>query len=198
MRHLIAFAAAVPLLVGLRAVHGQSPSPQPSRWSLELNADAAFPTRTVAGAQLQTGGGVGFNARYRFQPHLAAYAGWEWHLQQTDELSAGQTLDLNDTGYTLGLRFEHPLFATTAGWLRAGALINHIEVEDQSGKNIDDTGHGLGWEGAVGLTFPIGQRFGILPSVRYRSLARDLTVDGVTSSATLSYVTAGLGFSIAF
>jgi len=198
MRRLIAFSAAGSFFFGLHAALAQSPSSPPSRWSLELNADAAFPTRTVAGAELQTGGGVGFNVRYRFQPHLAAYAGWEWHLQQTDELSAGQTLDLNDNGYTLGLRFEHPLLASTAGWLRAGALINHIEVEDASGKTIDDTGHGLGWEGAVGLTFPVGQRFGVIPSVRYRSLSRDLTVDGVTSSATLSYVTAGLGFSIAF
>jgi hypothetical protein len=198
MRRFIAFAAAVPLFVGLRPVRAQSASSQPSRWSLEVSGDAAFPTRTVAGADLQTGGGIGFNVRYRFQPHLAAYAGWEWHLQQTDELSAGQTLDLNDNGYTLGLRFEHPLLASTAGWVRAGALINHIEVEDESGKNIDDSGHGLGWEGAVGLTFPLGQRFGLIPSLRYRSLSRDLTVDGVTSSATLSYVTAGLGFSIAF
>ena len=198
MRRLITCAAAVPLCFGLSAVRAQSPSPQPSRWSLELNADAAFPTRTVAGADLKTGGGVGFNFRYRFQPHLAAYAGWEWHLQQTDELSVGQTLDLNDNGYAVGLRFEHPLLASTAGWVRAGALINHIEVEDESGTTIDDSGHGLGWEGAVGLTFPIGRRFGLLPSVRYRSLLRDLSVDGVTTSATLSYVTAGLGFSIAF
>jgi outer membrane protein with beta-barrel domain len=198
MRRLISFSVAVPFFFGLHAVRAQSPSSQPSRWSLELSGDAAFPTRTVAGAELQTGGGVGFNVRYRFQPHLAAYAGWEWHLQQTDELSVGQTLDLNDNGYTLGLRFEHPLLASTAGWVRAGALINHIEVEDENGKNIDDTGHGLGWEGAVGLTFPLGQRFGLIPSLRYRSLSRDLTVDGVTSPATLSYVTAGLGFSIAF
>jgi len=198
MRRLIAFVAVIPLFVGSRAVQGQSSQPQRSRWSLELSGDAAFPTRTVAGADLQTGGGVGFNVRYRFQPHLAAYAGWEWHLQQTSELAAGQTLDLNDNGYTLGLRFEHPLLASTAGWVRAGALINHIEVEDQSGKNIDDTGHGLGWEAGAGLTFPIGQRFGLIPSVRYRTLSRDITVDGATSSATLSYVTAGLGFSITF
>ncbi len=198
MRRLTAFAAAVPLLFGARAVRAQPPQPQPSRWSLELSGDAAFPTRTFAGADLQTGAGVGFNVRYRFQPHLAAYAGWEWHMQQTDQLTAGQTVDLNDNGYTLGLRFEHPLLASTAGWVRAGALINHIEVEDETGNNVYDTGHGLGWEGAVGLTFPLGQRFGLMPSVRYRTLSRDITVDGITSSATLSYVTTGLGFSIAF
>jgi hypothetical protein len=198
MRRSIAFAAAIPLFVGFHAAHAQSPQSQPSRWSLELSGDAAFPTRAVAGADLQTGGGVGFNVRYRFQPHLAAYAGWEWHMQQTDELTAGQTLDLNDNGYTLGLRFEHPLFASTAWWVRAGALYNHIEVEDQSGNNIDDTGHGLGWEGGVGLTFPLNRRFGLMPSLRYRSLSRDIAVGGITSSTTLSYVAAGLGLSIAF
>jgi len=198
MRRLIAFAAAVPVLFGPLAVHSQSPQSQRSRWSLEVSGDATFPTRAVAGANLQTGGGFGANVRYRLQPHLAAYAGWEWHMQQTDELLAGQTLDLNDNGYTLGLRFEHPLLANTAGWLRGGALINHIEVENEKGRNVDDTGHGLGWEGALGLTFPLTPRVGLMPSVRYRTLSRDITIDNLTRSATLSYVTAGLGLAIAF
>jgi hypothetical protein len=198
MRRLIVFTAAVPLLLGARPAQTQSPRSQPPRWSFEVSGDAAFPTSTLAGADLRTGGGFGVNARYRLQPHLAAYAGWEWHVQQTTELLAGQTLDLNDTGYALGLRFEHPLVATVAGWARGGALINHVEVENESGNTVDDTGHGLGWEAAVGLTFPLTQRVGLVPGVRYRTLSPDITVGGVTRSATLSYVTAGIGLSVTF
>ena len=190
----LAAAAALPLLL----LAGR-PALAQSRWSIEATGDAAFPTRTLAGADLKAGGGFGANARYRFMPHLAAYAGWEWHMQRTEQLLAGETLDLNDNGYTFGLRFEHPLVARTAGWLRAGGLANHIEIENADGDIIQDTGHGLGWEVGAGLTVPIGARLALTPGVRYRTLSRDLKV-GTTSSgsATLSYVVLGTGLSFSF
>jgi len=132
-----AFAFVIPLLI-VAARPGLS---QP-RWSGELTGDAAFATQTLAGADLRTGGGFGVNARYRLQPHLSAYAGWEWHLQQSTELLPEQTVDLNDTGYALGFRFEHPLVSGTAVWVRAGGLYNHIEVENEG-----DATHNLTIEG---------------------------------------------------
>lgn len=62
----------------------------------------------------------------------------------------------------------------------------------------EDTAHGLGWESAAGLTFPLNQRLGLTPGVRCRTLSRDITMGGLTRSATLSYVMAGVGLSIAF
>lgn len=192
MRRILSVAATVPLWLLPDGALAQS------RWSGEVTGDAAFATQKLAGASLQTGGGFGANVRFRVQPHLAAYAGWEWHMQRTDELLPGQTLDLNDNGYTLGLRFEHPLAGSTAGWLRAGALFNHIEVEEDNGGVIHDTDHGLGWEAGAGLTIPLGARLGVTPGVRFRSLSRDITVGGRTRSSTLSYVTAGAGLAFAF
>jgi hypothetical protein len=187
------FAFVIPLLI----VAAQ-PGLSQSRWSGELTGDAAFATQTLAGADLRTGGGFGVNARYRFQPHLSAYAGWEWHLQQSTELLPEQTLDLNDTGYALGLRFEHPLASGTAVWGRAGGLYNHIEVENEEGKIIHDTGHGLGWEAGTGFTIPLTARLGLTPSVRYRTFSRDVTLAGATRASTLSYVTTGIGIAFTF
>ena len=175
--------------VQARAGHTGGPS-----WIL----DAAFPARTLAGVDLRTGGGFDANARYRFRLHLAAYAGWEWHMQRTAQLVVGETLDLNDNGYTFGLRFEHPLVARTAGWLRAGGLANHIEIENADGDLVQDTGHGLGWEVGGGVTVPIGPRLALTPGVRYRTLSRDLGVGGPTRSSTLSYVTTGIGLAYTF
>ena len=190
---IIRAAAALPLVL----LAGR-PALAQSRWSLEATGDAAFPTQTLAGADLKTGGGFGANARYRFMPHLAAYAGWEWHMQQSTQLLVGETLDLNDTGYTFGLRFEHPLVARTAGWLRAGGLANHIEIENTEGVIIQDTGHGLGWEVGGGLTVPIAARLALTPGLRYRTLSRDVKVGGPTRSSTLSYVTTGIGLAYTF
>jgi len=188
-----AFAFVIPLLI----VAARSGLSQP-RWSGELTGDAAFATQTLAGADLRTGGGFGVNARYRLQPHLSAYAGWEWHLQQSTELLPGQTLDLNDTGYALGLRFEHPLVSGTAMWVRTGALYNHIEVGNEQGKIIHDTGHGLGWEAGTGFTIPITPRLGLTPGVRYRTFSPDVTLAGTTRASTLSYVTTGIGLALTF
>ncbi|AHG93261.1 hypothetical protein J421_5726 (plasmid) [Gemmatirosa kalamazoonensis] len=196
MRRLNRIAAAVPMML-ISTVALAQPGTLP-RWSAEVSGDAAFPTRTLAGADLQTGGGFGANVRVRLQPHLAAYAGWEWHMQQTKQLLPGETLDLNDNGYTFGLRFEHPIVGTTKGWLRAGGLYDHIEVENADGKTIHDSGHGLGWEGGAGFTLPLGTRFALTPGVRYRELSRDITVGGRTRSSTLSYVTTGVGVAFSF
>lgn len=192
MRRILSLAATLPLCLLPGGALGQS------RWSGEVTGDAAFATQKLAGAELRTGGGFGANVRFLVQPHLAAYAGWEWHMQQTDELLPGQMLDLNDNGYTLGLRFEHPLAGPTAGWLRAGALYNHIEVEEDDGSLIHDTDHGFGWEAGAGLTIPLGARLGVTPGVRFRSLSRDITVGGRTRSSTLSYLTAGAGLAFTF
>ena len=192
MRYATIVAAAGSLLISTHAAGAQS------RWSAELSGDAAFPTRALAGADLKTGGGFGVNVRYRFQPHLAAYGGWEWHLQQSSELQPGETLDLNDAGYTFGLRFEHPLVARTAGWVRAGGLANHIEIENAKGEIVNDTGHGLGWEVGAGFTVPLGVRLGLTPGVRYRTLSRDVNVDGATRGSTLSYVSTGVGLVYTF
>lgn len=179
-------------------------APAQSRWSVEVSGDAVFPTGTLAGADLEKGGGFGTNVRFLFRPHLAAYAGWEWHLQQTKDLLPGGTLDVNETGYAFGLRFEHPFRSeqpsgTALGyWLRAGGLFNHIELENESGALIDDTGHGLGWEAGAGLTIPLGGRLGLTPGARYRVLSPDITVGGRAREATLSYVTAFVGLAYNF
>ena len=189
---LVAAVLALALTHGARAAKAQS------RWSLEVSGGAAFPTRTIDGADLNNGGGFGANLRLHVQPHLAAYGGWEWHMRQTTQLVPAQTLDLNDNGYTFGLRFDHPLIASVTGWLRAGGLYNHIEIENADGKTIHDSGHGLGWETGAGLGLPLAERVDVLPGVRYRMLSRDIVVAGKTRSATLSYVNPVVGLVIKF
>lgn len=179
----------------------------PSRWSVEVNADAAIPTRSLAGADLRTGFGLGANLRFRLQPHLAAYGGWEYHHFRTDQLipNRTETFDVEDTGYTFGLRFEHPLRgegipgASGPSWfVRAGGLATHIETENDAGSLVGDTGHGLGFEVGGGMALPLGSRLVVTPGVRYRSLSRDLTLVGTTRRATLAYVTAGVGATFSF
>ena len=98
MRNTLLFA--VSLLLAPSAAEGQSP------FSLELGAGVAVPVQDFGNAELGTGFGFGANVRYRFQPHLAAYFGWEMHTFSAD--LARDELDVQQTGFALGLRCDRP------------------------------------------------------------------------------------------
>lgn len=191
LRTMLILGAAASL-VGSSPVRAQSP------WSVELDANSALPTQRLAGADLETGYGFGANLRYRFHPRVAAYAGWEWHRFRTDLALGEADLDVEDTGYTFGVRVEQPFVGRTAGWLRAGGLGSHIELEDDEGEIISDSGHGLGWELGAGLAIPVGDRAALTPGVRYRWLQRDIDVGVQRRSGTLAYFTLGAGLAVSF
>ncbi|MHB1327230.1 MAG: outer membrane beta-barrel protein, partial [Gemmatimonadales bacterium] len=113
---------------------------------------------------------------------------------------AGTDIDVEETGYVLGLRFEHPLAGagSPALVLRGGATFVHIEMENTDGDLVADSGHGLGWEAGAGLSLPLGRRWRVVPLVRYRSLTRDIDVGSVTTPASLRYVGLDVGFHWSF
>lgn len=166
------------------------------RWSLELRAAGALPTGEIAGEELKVGAGFEGSVRYHLLPHLAAYAGWDWMSFGSDESFAGPDVDFEETGYALGLRFEHPFRGEAGGpawWARAGATLNHLELEDPDGEPLADSDHGPGWEAGVGVALPVGDGWSITPGARWRALSRDVEIDGQTTDVDLRYVTLGLG-----
>ena len=131
-------------------------------------------------------------------PHLSVYAGWSWNKFGSDQEFDNPELDFEETGYTFGLQFIHPLGDSKINLLaRAGGLANHIEVE-QGNDVISDSGHGFGWQVEGGLAIPFGENWRLMPSVRYRSLSRDLKIETVTTSVDLNYISIGMGVALTF
>ena len=60
--------------------------------------------------------------------HLHGFAGWSYNTFSIEDSNA----NLDETGYTFGLQFIHPLgtSAKLSYLLRAGAIYNHLEFED--------------------------------------------------------------------
>ena len=171
------------------------------RWSLEIGGGALSPTQDLGNADLSTGLGLEAVVAYRFLPHLSGYAGWGWHHFTADESFAGPDIDVEETGYTFGLRFAHPLRAFPFDYfLQVGVIFDHIELENDEGDVTADSEHGLGWQVGGGVILPLSERWRLLPGVRYRSLSRDMEVDGVDTDveADLTYVTVRLGLSRTF
>ena len=164
------------------------------RLSLELRANGAFPTEQLGGADLQFGFGFEGAVNYRILPHLGAYAGWGWHRFTTDEFLTDTNIDVEETGYTFGLQFMHPLGVSSLSYyVRAGGIYNHLELENESGDIMADTGHGLGWQVGAGVAIPLGRDWHLLPGVKYSSLSRDLAIGDYRTTADLKYVSVGVG-----
>lgn len=187
-------AALLALTIG-----GSSTLAAQGRVSVELRAGAAVPTADLGDVDLATGFGFEGTVAYRFIEHLALYGGWDWHRFTPSDEPAGSELDVEETGYAFGLRFQHPLGGASGPQvqLRAGGTYNHIEIEEGS-EITADSDHGLGWEAGVGLLFGLGDRWLLGPGIRYRSLTRELTADGVTGDVDLRYLTLELAVSRTF
>lgn len=175
-----------------------SPAYSQDRWEFEVRGGAAFPTVDVGDVPLDTGFGFEGIFHYRFLPHVGAYAGWDWmHFS-----GESGDVDVEETGYAFGLRFEHPFGGETgaglAYWLRGGATVGHVELEDEAGDITADSGHGLGWEVGAGLSMQLGGHARFRPGVRYRSLSRDLDLGAGEQGVDLRYVTAEIAFGWRF
>lgn len=193
MRHPYTIAAAALLLSSV-------PLAAQERVTLDIRSAAAAPTTKFAGADLDPGIGFGATLAFRLQPHLHLYGGWDWLHFSAEQSFAGNEMDFEETGYTLGLRFEHPIRASSrfAFRVEAGGTYKHIEVENEDGDIIADSKHGAGFETGVGLLSPVAGSFKLTTMVRYRSLARDITVANTTSSGTLRYGALEIGIARRF
>jgi len=169
------------------------------RWSWEFRPGAGFPTKKLGDANLKTGFGLEGTVTYRFLPHLGVYGGWSWNHFEANRSFAGPKAEFEETGYTAGLEFLHPICSSKVSLLlRAGAVYNHIEAENDRGDCLADTGHGLGWRSEVGIAIPLGEQWRLQPSVRFHALSRDMKIGTATTSLELNYVSVSVGLSRTF
>ena len=167
------------------------------KWSLEFRPGINYATQNIADADLGLGFGAELTIAYRFMPHLAAYAGWSYNNFAADQSFAGADASFEETGYTFGFQFIHPIGESDIKYLvRAGGIYNHIEVENTEGNIISDSKHGLGWQAEAGLVIQLSDKFSLLPSVRYHLLNRDIEINNVSTSVDLNYVSVGVGLSL--
>lgn len=177
------------------------PTAAQERFAVELRGGIDAPTREIGTDELGAGFGFDATVRYSFMPHLAAYAGWDWIHFNPATSFAGADMDFEETGYAFGLRFEHPFKGESGGlayWLRGGATYDHLEIENQDGDMVADSGHGWGWEAAAGVAFDVSPRLSLTPGLRYRALSRDVEIGTTTTEVDLQYVAAEMGLALRF
>jgi long-subunit fatty acid transport protein len=158
------------------------------KWEVTFRPGLNFPNQDLGNTKLEIGYGFETTISYSFMPHLATYTGWGWNSFSEKDSPAGNKFSFEETGYSFGLQFIHPISNYKLKYLVSlGGIYNHIELENNNGDIISDTGHGLGWEVATGVSYPFGERFHFRPSVRYRSLSRDLKIGSISTPVDLNY-----------
>jgi hypothetical protein len=193
MKKLLITTAVLILIVFLNQSIAQD------KWNLELRPGFNYATKDISDADLGVGFGSELTIAYRFMPHLAAYAGWSYNNFAVDQSFAGLDASFEETGYTFGLQFIHPIGESNISYLvRAGGTYNHLEIENNDGDITIDSGHGLGWQAEAGLSIPLSESFSLLPSVRYRSLNRDIDINNISTAVNLNYLSVGVGLSWSF
>lgn len=184
------------LAAALTLIAGGAQAQAPGRFSLEVSAGGALPTQDLGDHELKDAGlGLGLNASYRVMPHLAVYAGWDWYHFELEE-GIGDFVDVEDTGYAFGVRYDGPTLAMATPWIRAGGVFKHVELETDENDAVRSSDHTLGWEAGVGATLNLGSRWALMPGVRYRTFSPELEELG--GEVEHAYVTFDLGFSAAF
>jgi opacity protein-like surface antigen len=159
------------------------------RFGVELGSGISIALNELNGAKLKPGFGNEGILHYRFMPHIGVYAGWGWNSFESNESDFGNNVNFEETGYVLGLQFKHPIKnAPMSYYLRGGALYNHIEIENEDGDILEDSGHELGWQLAAGIDINLGKNWSLTPGVKFNSLKCDVENNGVEVPLDLNYL----------
>ncbi len=193
MKNVLLTTVVLTILMFCNQTYGQD------MWALELRPGINYAVNNISDADPGLGFGAELAIAYKLMPHLAAYAGWSYNNFAVEQSFAGTDASFEETGYTFGFQFIHPIGDSDIKYLiRTGGTYNHIEIENNYGDIIIDSGHGLGWQAEVGLVIPLSDIFSLLPSVRYRSLNREIEINSVSTNVNLTYISAGIGLSWTF
>jgi long-subunit fatty acid transport protein len=178
------------LVITMQTIEAQN------RVSIEFKPGIDFPTQKIGDAELNTGFGFEGTLAYRFMPHLSVYGGWGWHKFSSDNAFSQLEADIEETGYTFGFQFIHPLRSSQLDYfLGFGGIYNHLEIENNDGEIVTDSDHGLGWQAEIGIVVSIGKNWSLKPGVRYRSLSREIDFKNESFDSDLTYFEFGIGIS---
>ncbi|WP_395047090.1 outer membrane beta-barrel protein [Flavobacterium sp.] len=156
-----------------------------------------FATQDLDNIKLNTGFGAEATVGYRVQEHLSAFVGWSWNTFPSKDLPS--KLDFDETGYSFGFQFNHPISTYNLNYIVGLAgIYNHIEVENDNGDIISDSGHGLGWQAETGLSYEINKSLRVAPTIRYRSLSRDIIFGTISTPVNLNYLAFNLAVTWCF
>jgi len=170
--------------------------------AIEARGGAYIPTGDFAEG-VGTGFGLGAIVSYRVIPALDIYAGYSWQrfALEEDEEFDDVDVDIEDSGFALGVRFEVPAAQSLGPWIRAGVILHQAKFSGSEGSlSVSFTSdRTAGLELGGGLAIPIAPALSITPGVSFRTYKPKFDIAGeVESDDALSYLGLELGARFTF
>lgn len=186
IRSWILFACIVPATVHMNAQE---------RWFVELRPSVNIPTHEVDGRSLATGPGMEVGIAYLYTPQWGVQFGMGYGQFNTFG-TAGQYYV--EQGASLGLRFFQPLIGRVYGVLGAGSVYHQLFIKEGNGQELARTDLGFGWQAEGGIALVFDERWSVSPTIRYRSLSREINEGDVTDRIDLDHISIALAFGLWF
>jgi len=116
--------------------------------------------------------GFGADVFLTLSPSISVYGGYASDMFDSDVGSS----DITSSGFETGVKY---IFSRTRGvlpWARIGGIFNTLDVEDGG---IDaESDRGFGFQGAVGVDIPLGDKISFTPALRYQAFDADFDAIG--------------------
>jgi hypothetical protein len=108
--------------------------------------------------------GFGAGGVLSLTPSIGVYAGWARDAFDCEIVGCGDDSRLHVSGLEAGAKFIIPTDIAVLPWAKAGVVYHKAEL-DESVVGFE-TDRNLGFQGAVGFDFPLGDVLSVSPSVR--------------------------------
>lgn len=159
------------------------------KFGFELNGGVSIALTEPTNTHFLPGFGFEGVFHYSFNKNFGVYAGWGYNDLFADLSFLGADKDFEETGYIVGIQYTHPLESTNIKpFLRTGILYNHIEIEDNSGTIIKDSGHGVGFQIATGIDIPLRSNWHLIPGLKFNSLSREIAIESAKQTIEYQYI----------
>lgn len=166
--------------------------------SAEFRPGLSFPLDKMGGAKINTGYGFEFTVAYDVIKDVGVYLGWGWKKFDADNAFLTDQVDIEETGYTGGIQYILRKESSLSYIIRGGLVYNHLELEENEGELIADSGHGIGWQAEAGVSLEIGNNWDLRPTIRYRNLPGNIEVFNGQMAVDLQYISLGVGLAKRF
>ena len=166
------------------------------KWSVEFRPGLSFPTSDIGNTDAKIGYGFDFTGAYKLMPHLAVYAGLGWNQFKGEDSFSKDKITFDESGYTFGFEIIRNIGTSSFSYYgSAGAIYNHIKLENNAGEMAIDTGYGFGWQVALGVDYEFAPNLSLRPTLRYRSLVRNVEIDSLSTDLKLNALSFGIGLA---
>lgn len=170
-----------------------------NKWKASFRPGIDFSTENLGDAHLSIGYGFETTISYRFHPHISVFAGWSFNSFSARQSFAGTNGEFDESGYSFGFRFIYPTGVSRFNYvIGAGGTYHHIEVENYKRQTIANSGYGFGWQLEAGFSYTIIKNLEIMPTIRYRSLSREIPMENTVLPVHLNYISVGAGMILSF